>query len=164
MSEGITFLKQLKEDSLEYKEDKNILFFKIRKKDYLNIAKYLKDHGFRRLLTLSAVDWIKDDSFEIFFILHIMNKNIYIKVSTRIPRRKNVKIESLSELWPNAALHEREVWEMFGIIFEGNKMLKPLFLENWIGPPPFRKDFDWRKYVKRNFNIMMPEFKRDDGK
>lgn len=164
MSEGITFLKQLKEDSLEYMEDKNILFFKIRKKDYLNIAKYLKDHGFRRLLTLSAVDWIKDDSFEIFFILHIMNKNIYIKVSTRIPRRKNVKIESLSELWPNAALHEREVWEMFGIIFEGNKMLKPLFLENWIGPPPFRKDFDWRKYVKRNFNIMMPEFKRDDGK
>jgi len=164
MSEGNTFLKQLKEDSLEYMEDKNILFFKIRKKDYLNIAKYLKDHGFRRLLTLSAVDWIKDDSFEIFFILHIMNKNIYIKVSTRIPRRKNVKIESLSELWPNAALHEREVWEMFGIIFEGNKMLKPLFLENWIGPPPFRKDFDWRKYVKRNFNIMMPEFKRDDGK
>jgi NADH-quinone oxidoreductase subunit C len=164
MSEGNTFLKQLKEDSLEYKEDKNILFFKIRKKDYLNIAKYLKDHGFRRLLTLSAVDWIKDDSFEIFFILHIMNKNIYIKVSTRIPRRKNVKIESLSELWPNAALHEREVWEMFGIIFEGNKMLKPLFLENWIGPPPFRKDFDWRKYIKRNFNIMMPEFKRDDGK
>ena len=112
MSEGNTFLKQLKEDSLEYMEDKNILFFKIRKKDYLNIAKYLKDHGFRRLLTLSAVDWIKDDSFEIFFILHIMNKNIYIKVSTRIPRRKNVKIESLSELWPNAALHEREVWEM----------------------------------------------------
>lgn len=164
MSEGITFLKQLKEDSLEYMEDKNILFFKIRKKDYLNIAKYLKDHGFRRLLTLSAVDWIKDDSFEIFFILHIMNKNIYVKVSTRIPRRKNVKIESLTKLWPNAALHEREAWEMFGIIFEGNKMLKPLFLENWIGPPPFRKDFDWRKYVKRNFNIMMPEFKRDDGK
>jgi NADH-quinone oxidoreductase subunit C len=164
MSEGITFLKQLEEDSLEYTEDKNIRFFKIRKKDYLNIAKYLKEYGFRRLLTLSAVDWIKDDSFEIFFILHIMNKNIYIKVSTRIPRSKNVKIESLSELWPNAALHEREVWEMFGIIFEGNKMLKPLFLENWIGPPPFRKDFDWRKYVKRNFNITMPEFKGDDGK
>lgn len=164
MSEEIAFLKQLEEDSLEYTEDKNIHFFKIRKKDYLNIAKYLKEYGFRRLLTLSAVDWIEDDSFEIFFIVHIMNKNIYIKVSTRIPRSKNVKIESLSELWPNAALHEREVWEMFGIIFEGNKMLKPLFLENWIGPPPFRKDFDWRKYVKRNFNIKMPEFKRDDGK
>ena len=164
MSEEITILKRLKEDSLEYREDKNIRFFKIKKKDYLNIAKYLKEHGFQRLLTLSVVDWIKDDSFEIFFILHIMNKNVYVKVSTCIPRRKNAKIESLSGLWENAALHEREVWEMFGIIFEGNKMLKPLFLENWIGPPPFRKDFDWRKYVKRNFNITMPEFKRDDGK
>ena len=164
MSEEITILKRLEEDSLEYMKDKNIRFFKIRKKDYLNIAKYLKEHGFQRLLTLSAVDWIKDDSFEIFFILHIMNKNVYLKVSTSIPRRKNAKIESLSGLWANAALHEREVWEMFGIIFEGNKMLRPLFLENWIGPPPFRKDFDWRKYVKRNFNITMPEFKRDDGK
>ena len=164
MSEEITILKRLEEDSLEFMEDKNIRFFKITKKDYLNIAKYLKEYGFQRLLTLSAVDWIKDDSFEIFFILHIMNKNVYVKVSTCIPRRKNAKIESLSELWANAALHEREVWEMFGILFEGNKMLKPLFLENWVGPPPFRKDFDWREYVKRNFNISMRDFEKEGVK
>ena len=42
----------------------------------------------------------------------------------------------------NAAMHERETWEMFGIKFRGNRMLKPLFLEDWRGPPPFRKDFD----------------------
>lgn len=164
MTEGIEFLKQLGEDCLEYMVDKNIQYFKVEKKDYLNTARYLKEHMFRRLLTVSAVDWIKDDSFEVYFILHNMNKNVYVKVSTRISRRKKSKIESLSKLWSNAALHEREIWEMFGIVFEGNKILKPLFLENWIGPPPFRKDFDWRKYVKRNFNITMPDFKKEGVK
>ena len=164
MPEGIDFLKQLEEVSLEYKADKNIYFFKIDKKEYINTAIYLREHEFRRLLTVGAVDWIKDNLFEIYFILHNMNKNVYVKVSTRISRRKKSKIESLSKLWSNAALHEREIWEMFGIVFEGNKILKPLFLENWIGPPPFRKDFDWRKYVKRNFNITMPDFKKEGVK
>ncbi|TFG29948.1 MAG: NADH-quinone oxidoreductase subunit C [Promethearchaeota archaeon] len=164
MTKGINFLKHLEENCLKHMVDKNIHYFNIEKKDYLITARYLKEHMFRRLLTVSAVDWIKDDSFEVYFILHIMQDNVYVKVSTRIPRRKEVKIESLSELWSNAALHEREVWEMFGIVFEGNKMLKPLFLEDWIGPPPFRKDFDWRKYVKRNFNIAMPDFQKEGVK
>lgn len=159
MSNEIEILKPLKENSLEYRVDKNIYYFEIKKIEYLNTAKYLKKHMFRRLLTVSAVDWIKYDSFEVYFILHILNKNAYVKVSTKIPQRKP-KIDSISDLWANAAFHEREVWEMFGIVFEGNKMLKPLFLENWIGPPPFRKDFDWRKYTQENFNIMMTDFKK----
>ena len=40
---------------------------------------------------------------------------------------------------------------MFGVKFEGNDDLSPLFLEDWLGPPPFRKDFDWRKYVREKY-------------
>jgi len=164
MIEGTDILKRLESNCIEHMVDENIHYFKNDKKDYLNTARDLKDHMFRRLLTVSAVDWIKDNAFEVYFILHSMQKNIYVKVSTHIPRREKVKIESLSEIWSNAALHEREIWEMFGIIFEGNKMLKPLFLEEWTGPPPFKKDFDWRKYVKRNFNITMPDFQKEGAK
>jgi len=60
-------------------------------------------------------------------------------------------IPSLSELWPNAAVHEREAWELFGISFEGNKFLKPLFLEDHFEIPPFRKDFNWREYVRKAY-------------
>ncbi|MHA1730079.1 MAG: NADH-quinone oxidoreductase subunit C [Promethearchaeota archaeon] len=161
MSKGINVIQKLKEDSLEHKFDKNTFFFKIDKKEYLSTSRYLKEHGFKRLLTVSAVDWIEDNLFEVYFIVHNMNDNIYIKVATFIPR-KEAKIESLHDLWPNATLHEREGWEMFGILFEGNEMLKPFFLENWNGPPPFRKDFDWREYVMKNFNVTMPTFNRDE--
>ena len=114
------------------------------------VAKYLKDHGFRRLLTVSAVDWIEQGNFEVYFIVHKLRGNLYVKVTTEIPR-DNPVIPSLSELWPNAVAHERETWELFGIFFEGNKFLKPLFLENHIRISPFRKDFDWREYVRKAY-------------
>ena len=145
-------LKRIEGDIIEVEINKNIIYLKINKKEYLNIAKYFKEHGFRRLLTVSAVDWIKENLFEVYFILHSISDNFYVKVSTLISR-KEAEIESLYNVWPNAELHERETWEMFNITFKGNKMLKPLFLENWIGPPPFRKDFDWREYVKDNYNL-----------
>lgn len=145
-------LKRIEDDIIEVKISKNIIYLKIDKKEYLNNAKYFKEHGFRRLLTVSAVDWLEENQFEVYFILHNIKNNFYIKVSTIISR-KEAEIESLCNVWPNAELHERETWEMFNITFKGNKMLYPFFLENWVGPPPFRKDFDWREYVKDNYNL-----------
>jgi len=130
--------------------NRNVNYLKVSKPNYLVVAKYLKGHGFRRLLTVSAVDWIEQGNFEVYFIVHKLRGNLYVKVTTEIPR-DNPVIPSLSELWPNAAVHERETWELFGIFFEGNKFLKALFLENHIKIPPFRKDFDWREYVNKAY-------------
>lgn len=134
----------------------NINYLKVARDDYLAVAKYLRKHGFRRLLTVSAVDWIERGNLEIYFLVHKLDGNVYVKVAAEI-LRDNPLIPSLSELWPNAAMHERETWELFGIFFEGNRILKPLFLEDWNGPPPFRKDFDWRKYVEKNNNLPQAE-------
>ena len=135
---------------MEHSINRNVNYLKVSKLNYLIVAKYLKDHGFDRLLTVSAVDWIEQEKFEVYFIVHKLRGNLYVKVTTEIPRNNPV-IPSLSELWPNAAVHERETWELFGISFEGNKFLKPLFLENHFEIPPFRKDFDWREYVRKAY-------------
>jgi len=129
----------------------NVNYVRASKENYLKIAAFLKENGFKRFLTVGVVDWLEKGSFEVYFIVHNMN-NIYVKVSTEIPREKP-EIPSLSDLWPNAAMHERESWELFGIKFSGNPMLKPLFLEDWNGPPPFKKDFNWREYVKQTFKL-----------
>ncbi|MEA3345724.1 MAG: NADH-quinone oxidoreductase subunit C [Chloroflexota bacterium] len=125
---------------------------KVSKEDYLRVAKSLKEKGFQRLLTISAVDWIEEETYEVYFVVHKLDENAYVKVAARIPR-DDPQIPSLSKIWPNAAMHEREPWELFGIDFNGNEMLKPLFLEDWVGPPPFRKDFNWREYAKEEFNL-----------
>ena len=126
------------------------LFIRVSKLNYGGAAEFLKNKGFRRLLTVSAVDWLEEKEFEVYYIVHNPTKNFYAKVATRIPRDET-RIQSLSSLWENSAMHEREIWELFGITFDGNAMLKSLFLEKWDGPPPFRKEFDWKKYVKETY-------------
>jgi len=119
-------------------------------KTYVDIAGFLRDQGFTRCLTVSAVDWYDAGQFEVYYLVHNLTSDLYVKVATRIPRDKP-EIQSLSSVWDTSAMHEREAWELFDIKFVGNTMLKPLFLEDWSGPPPFRKDFNWREYVTKEF-------------
>ncbi len=136
----------------EYSIDENINYVRVSTPNYFQVAEYLRKKEFQRLLTISAVDWIERGTFEIYFIVHLLHENLYVKVATEIPR-DNPTIPSLSKLWPNAAMHEREVWELFGVSFEGNQILKPLFLEDPVEIPPFRKDFDWREYVEKQYSL-----------
>jgi NADH-quinone oxidoreductase subunit C len=117
---------------------------------YVDLATYLKEQDFVRCLTVSATDWLDQNEFEIYYLVHQLKNNIYLKVAVRIPRN-NPEITSLSTVWESAAMHEREMWELFGINFIGNTMLKPLFLEDWTKLPPLRKDFNWRDYVAQEY-------------
>ena len=74
-----------------------------------------------------------------------------ITFKTKISRDKPI-IASVTSIWDESAqIHERELHELFGVKFKGNQDLSSLFLEEWKGPAPFRKDFDWRDYVRDKF-------------
>ncbi|RLI17835.1 NADH-quinone oxidoreductase subunit C [Candidatus Bathyarchaeota archaeon] len=133
------------------RSEANYLLAEVPKEKYVEIALWLKSLGYDRLLTVSAIDWIDKGLFEVYFLLYSRKYHSYVKVATYIPREKP-DIPTLSNIWPNASFHEREVCELFGITFSGRK-LKPLFVEGWAGPPPFRKDFDWREYVREAYDI-----------
>jgi NADH-quinone oxidoreductase subunit C len=99
---------------------------------------------------VAVIDWVDQGEFEAYYIIHHLESNVYAKVATRISRNKP-EIKSLSTVWESAAMHEREMWELFGVSFVGNAILKPLFLEDWTGKPPLRKDFNWRDYVNKEY-------------
>ncbi|MEX0568222.1 MAG: NADH-quinone oxidoreductase subunit C [Candidatus Njordarchaeota archaeon] len=135
-------------ESISMKE--KIYYIKTTAENFLEAARVLKEHGFIRLLTVSAVHWIDQKQFEVYFIANDPKRREYVKVSTLIPQ-DNPRITSLREIWPNASMHERETWELFGIFFENNDMLEPLFLEDWKEIPPFRKDFDLYEYAEKQY-------------
>lgn len=144
-----TIVKDLQTQlDVEYSIDDNTCYVKISEPNYLKAAEYLKSQGFVRLLTVSAVDWMEQGNFEVYFIVHKLGENFYVKVATEISR-DDPKIPSLAKFWPNATKHEREAWELFGISFEGNQELKPLFLEELAEIPPFKKEFNWRKPLNK---------------
>ena len=126
----------------------------------LAVLRFLKDAGFDHLALLSAVDWIEDNCFELCFILTCYmqsddevtgRQRLHIILKTKIPRGKP-QFETITRIFPNAEPYEREIYELFGIKFEGHKRLTPLFLERNYDIPPFRKDFDTRKYVEEVFD------------
>jgi len=124
----------------------------------LAILRFLKDVGFDHLALISAVDWIEEDCFELCFILTSYERDdevtgrqgLHIILKTRIPREKP-QFKTTTGIFPNAEPYEREIHELFGINFEGHKRLTPLLLERDYEIPPFRKDFDTRKYVEEVF-------------
>ena len=130
-------------------EDKRIILT-VKQVKFHQILSQLKDIGFDHLSDVTLVDYINEGEFELIYHLWSHSKKIRAIVKTRIPR-ESPRIKSIVDLWVGAQIHEREGHEMFGVIFEGNPDLSPLFLEDWEEMPPFRKDFDIREYVKREY-------------
>ena len=151
INEITSLLKSKFSDSLlnVVSEDKRISLL-VKKEKFYQILSQLKDTGFNHLSDVTAVDYIDEQEFELIYHLWSHREKIRAMVKVRIPREVPT-VKSVVALWTGAQMHEREDHELFGINFEGNPNLSPLFLEDWEEIPPFRKDFDTRKYVKEKY-------------
>jgi NADH-quinone oxidoreductase subunit C len=126
----------------------------------VNLCNWLKEQGFQHLSAISAVDWPDEGNYELAYHLWSYQDKVIITLKVKV-ERQNAVIDSVTQVWDrNARAHEREIHELFGVRFEGNDNLTPLFLEDWEGPPPFRKDFDWREYVREKYYDQQDERER----
>ncbi len=119
--------------------------------DVITAGRTANEHGFTHLSAISATDWPEDGVVVLTYHLWSYADKQLLTLKTKIGR-DDPHIDSVVPIWhENAQIHERELHELFGIDFIGNPDLAPLFLEDWEGPPPFRKDFNWREYVQDKF-------------
>lgn len=124
------------------------IWISIDKERLIELCIWLKNQRFEHLSAISVTDWVKEGRFEVTYHLWSYKDKILLTLKTKIDRKKPV-IESVTTVWEESAqIHERELHELFGVNFKGNSDLSPLFLEDWHALPPFRKDFDWREYVR----------------
>ncbi len=123
----------------------------------LEIAQYTRDEEqFDYLVDLTAVDWPKRERrFDLVLILYSFAKNERVRLRVEIGEHEPVT--TVEGIWPTANWLEREVYDMFGIVFAGHSYLKRLLLpEEWQGFP-LRKDYDILKqdeaWVRENLGI-----------
>jgi NADH-quinone oxidoreductase subunit C len=121
------------------------------------IARYSREEETFDLLTdLTAVDWPKRERrFDLVLNLYSFPRNERLRLKVLLA--ENEPVSSVESVWPTANWLEREVYDMFGIIFEGHPNLKRLLLpEEWQGYP-LRKDYDILKqdeaWVRENLGI-----------
>lgn len=91
------------------------------------------------LSNLTAVD--RELHFEVVYHLQSLDLNHILQVKARVTDREDPTVPSLTGVYHGAHLQEREVYDLFGIRFEGHPDLRRMFL--WDGFPgyPLRKDF-----------------------
>jgi NADH-quinone oxidoreductase subunit C len=140
--------------------ESNRLTIDVATEQAMSVLGFIKDKGYEHLALISCVDWIEKEEFELVYILSAYMKrddeytdkektNIILRV--RISR-ENPLFPTVIPIFKNAEPYERELHELYGINFKGHPRLTPLFLEREYKIPPFRKDFDTRKYVKEVFD------------
>ncbi|MEX0774441.1 MAG: NADH-quinone oxidoreductase subunit C [Phycisphaeraceae bacterium] len=89
---------------------------------------------------LSAVDYVADNQFCCVYDLRSTRHEHWFCVKVYVDRTAPT-IPSVADLWPTADWHEREAYDMMGIIFEGHPDLRRILLpEDWEGYP-LRKDY-----------------------
>lgn len=96
---------------------------------------------FDYLMDIVGMDY--GDNLGVIYILSCtMYPSHIINLRTETDDRENPQIDSIHDLWESAGLYEREVHDMFGIMFVNNHDMRRLFLrQDWKGFP-LRKDYD----------------------
>jgi NADH-quinone oxidoreductase subunit C len=134
------FVKSIDQD-LEIKEGKQFTEVIVPLSKLHIVAGQLRDTKeaqFDFLFNLSGVDYGQDLGVVYHLRSTVHGHSIVLK--TRTSDRENPKIDSVSDIWETANLHEREVYDLLGIKFTNHPDLRRLFLDSSWGFP-LRKDY-----------------------
>ena len=163
LAPAVTDLEQLKDkpevaallgwnaDAVEgAKFDRDELTVWIKRDFILEAGKFLRDHPelrFNLLADVTCVDWYPSEPrFEVIYHLASMpRKAARLRLKVRLAA-DDTRISSVISVWPSCNFFEREVFDLFGIQFEGHPFLKRIMMpEDWKGHP-LRKDYPVEGY------------------
>ena len=121
----------------------NQLFIDIKVEDLKSIILFLKTNDkckFKQLIDITAVDYIdKEQRFKIVYLLLSHENNLRIIINTNIEDGKEVP--SITKIFTSSNWMEREVFDMYGISFEGHPDLRRILTDYGFEGYPLRKDF-----------------------
>jgi NADH-quinone oxidoreductase subunit C len=116
----------------------------VKKEDLVRICDFLKhdeELKFELLEDLSGVDmYTPTDRFQVVYHLFSLKNRYRLRVKVLVDE-SDLKVPTISSVWSTANWHEREAYDMFGIIFDGHPDLRRLYMPDEFEYYPLRKDF-----------------------
>jgi NADH-quinone oxidoreductase subunit C len=111
--------------------------------EIVEILRVLRDEPefeFFFLADAAAVDYGPDNWFEVVYHLFSWKHPAWLRIRTRVDRQ-DPRIDTITGLWEGAMFHEREMFDMMGIVFEGNRDLRRIYMSPDYRSFPQRRDF-----------------------
>jgi NADH-quinone oxidoreductase subunit C len=109
------------------------------------------EHEYQQLMEIAGVDYPeRAERFEVVYMLLSVTKNHRIMV--KVSAAEDTPVPTVTTLWPNAGWLEREVFDMYGVIFDGNTDLRRILTDYGFEGHPQRKDFPLTGYVELRYS------------
>ncbi len=106
---------------------------------------------YQQLMEIAGVDYpSRPERFDVCYHLLSLTRNHRIRV--RVTTDEETPVPSVTQLWPVAGWLEREVFDMYGVLFEGNLDLRRILTDYGFRGHPFRKDFPLSGYVEMRYS------------
>jgi len=136
-------------DAFEHVFEVNLI---VRRDALVEAMTILRDRfEYQQLMDVAGVDYpARAERFEVAYQLLSLTRNhrIRVKVSTD----EEQPVPSVTGLWPVAGWFEREAYDMYGILFEGNPDLRRILTDYGFRGHPLRKDFPMTGYVEMRYS------------
>lgn len=139
---------------VEHKVLKGELVIWIKREDALKVFTFLRDDAetcFQQLIDVTAVDYPdRPERFElVYHLLSLKNNNrVRVKYSTD----ENTPVPSIVSVFSASNWFEREVWDMYGVMFENHPDHRRILTDYGFDGHPLRKDFPLTGYVEVRYD------------
>lgn len=126
--------------------------FDVSRDDLVETLRALRDeHGYQQLMEIAGVDYPeRPERFEVVYCLLSVTHNHRLRV--HVTTDEATPIPSVTGLWFNAGWLEREVFDMFGVVFSGNSDLRRILTDYGFEGFPLRKDFPQTGYLEMRYS------------
>lgn len=118
------------------------------------VLTFLRDDGncrFKMLIDITAVDFpARPRRFEVVY--HLLSLNHNHRVRIKLNTDEETPVPSVIEVFPSADWFEREIWDMYGVMFEGHPDLRRIITDYGFEGHPLRKDFPLTGYVEPRYS------------
>jgi NADH-quinone oxidoreductase subunit C len=117
-----------------------------------DVIKLLRDEfDYQQLMEIAGVDYpSRPERFEVVYHLLSVTKNHRIRI--RVSTDEEKPVPSVTGIFPVAGWLEREVFDLYGVLFEGNDDLRRILTDYGFRGHPFRKDFPLTGYVEMRYS------------
>ena len=134
------------------KEEHGEIVLSIRRERIEDALRLLRDgHDYQQLMEIAGADYpSREERFEVVYMLLSLTRNHRLMV--KVTAAENTPVPTVTTLWPNAGWLEREVFDLYGVVFAGNSDLRRILTDYGFEGHPFRKDFPMTGYVELRYS------------
>tara|TARA_R110002095_G_scaffold126453_4_gene109567 strand:- start:2000 stop:2629 length:630 start_codon:yes stop_codon:yes gene_type:complete len=146
--------KQFCECILDVKREGFEMSVVVEREKIVDVLSYLrdqKDFAFKQLTDICGVDYLeREERFEVVY--HLLSYKYNLRLRLKVSVDEDSFVPSISKVYSAANWYEREIWDLYGIKFEGHPDLRRLLTDYDFDGHPLRKDFPLTGYVEPRYD------------